>query len=117
MAELAIDRLNQAPEKNFRAFLDLIGTQLRPSQPARVPLTFQLAAGAGSTASVLVPAGTQAAALPGDTEAEEVIFETDHDLVITTARLAKVLVREPDADRYGDYTDQATGGNCSGTCV
>lgn len=108
MAELAIDRLNQAPEKNFRAFLDLVGTQLKPPRAARVPLTFRLAA--GSTGDAFVPAGTLAAAPPGDTEVEEVIFETDHDLVVTTARLTKVLVREPDTDRFGDYTDQATGG-------
>jgi hypothetical protein len=34
------DRLNQVPEKNFLAFLDLIGGQLQPPQAAKVPLTF-----------------------------------------------------------------------------
>jgi hypothetical protein len=48
------------PEKNFLAFLNLIGTELLPPQPARAPLTFRLAE--NSPVDALVPAGTQAAA-------------------------------------------------------
>src|SRR5438045_5354014 len=44
-AEIIIQRLNQAPQKNFLAFLDLLGASLLPPQPARAPLTFSLAAG------------------------------------------------------------------------
>src|SRR5215471_10548919 len=44
LVEQVIERLNQAPEKNFLAFLDLIGVQIFPPTPARAPLTFQLAA-------------------------------------------------------------------------
>ena len=63
-AEIVIQRLNQAPQKNFMAFLDLLGASLAPPQPARVPVTFSLAAGAASDSAV--PAGTQVAAPPGD---------------------------------------------------
>src|SRR6266540_5345458 len=52
MIELLADRLNQVPDKTFLAFLDLIGTQIQPPQPARVPLTFHLAAGSPNDALV-----------------------------------------------------------------
>ena len=39
-----IQRLNQAPEKNKLAFLDLLGLSLVPAQAARAPIVFQLAA-------------------------------------------------------------------------
>lgn len=60
-AELIIDRLNGAPEKNFLAFVDLIGASLLPPQPARVRLTFSLLPGVDMA---FVPAGTQVAAPP-----------------------------------------------------
>src|SRR5689334_11916406 len=43
-SEIIIQRLNQVPDKNFLAFLDLLGASRLPPQPARVPLTFSLAA-------------------------------------------------------------------------
>ena len=60
MASLVSDRINQAPEKHFLAFLDLIGTQLLAPQPSTVPLTFNLVVGSPNDA--LVPAYTQFAA-------------------------------------------------------
>jgi hypothetical protein len=107
MAKLVSDRLNQVPDKNFLAFLDLIGTQLLPPQPAKVPLTFSLAQ--GSPVDALVPAHTQVAAPPAEGQEEEVVFETDRELVVTTAQLQAVFVREPEKDKYSDRTLQATG--------
>ncbi|MEG4166553.1 MULTISPECIES: putative baseplate assembly protein [unclassified Microcoleus] len=107
MAALVSDRLNQAPDKNFLAFLDLIGTQLLPPQPAKVPLTFSLVE--MSPVDALVPAHTQVAAPPADEQEEEVVFETDRELVVTTAQLKAVFVREPEKDKYSDRTSQATG--------
>jgi hypothetical protein len=104
MASLIIERLNRAPEKNFLAFLDLIGTRVRPPRAARVPLTFQLVE--GSPADALVPARTQVAAAAGD---DEVVFETDGDLVVTRASLVAVFAHDPRADTYADVTDVATG--------
>ena len=74
-AELVIERLNRAPDKNYLAFLNLIGALPIPPQAARVPLTFHLAT--GSPVDALVPAGTLAAAPPQDEEQEDVVFETD----------------------------------------
>lgn len=101
-AELIIHRLNQAPAKNFLAFLDLIGASLLPPQPARVPLTFSLAA--GSSVDGVVPAGTQVAAPPAEGEAEPVIFETERELVVIAAQLVSVYVRDPDRDQYANHS-------------
>jgi len=103
------DRLNQVPEKNFLAFLDLIGGQLQPPQPAKVPLTFYLAE--ASPVGAFVPAYTQISAPPleGNDNDEEIIFETEQELIVTTAQLKAVFVREPNQDKYGDYTLFVTG--------
>ena len=108
LAEVAIDRINQVPDKNFLAFLDLIGLELLPPQPARVPLTFHLAT--GSATDALVPARTQVAALPIEGETEPVLFETERELVVTRSQLTAVFTREPAYDRYSDHTAVATGG-------
>lgn len=107
MAELVVARLNRVPDKSFLAFLDLIGTRLGPPQPARVPLTFHLAAGSPNDA--LVPAGTQVAAPPLAGEKAPVLYATERDLVVTRSRLAAAAVREPGRDRWSDRTDLATG--------
>ena len=107
LVEVAVTRLNQAPEKNFLVFLDLIGAQIQPPQPARAPLTFLLAT--GSSGDAFVPARTRVAATLAEGESQEILFETDRDLVVTKAQLKAVFVREPDRDRYGDYTPLATG--------
>jgi len=43
MMEMVMYRLNKVPQKNYLAFLDLIGVRLKPPQPARVVVTFKLA--------------------------------------------------------------------------
>jgi len=108
MAALVSDRLNQAPEKNFLAFLDLIGTQILPPQPARVPLTFKLVEGSSVEALVLVPAGTQVSAPPLQSEDEEVVFETERDLAVVSTQLKAVFVRDPSQDKYSDRTQDAS---------
>ncbi len=102
-AEIIIQRLNQVPQKNFIAFLDLLGATRLPPQPARVPLTFFLAA--GSTADGLVPAGTQVAAPPGEGEKDPVIFETEHALTVIAAQLASLFVRDPKLDKYSERSE------------
>jgi hypothetical protein len=96
-AELVIERLNQAPEKNLLAFLDLLGSTRLPPQPARVPLSFSLAEGA--VVDTVVPAGTQVGAA-GD--GQPLLFETERDLVVTSVRLQSLFVRDPINDKYAD---------------
>ncbi|NJK65787.1 MAG: baseplate protein J [Microcoleus sp. SU_5_3] len=109
MAATVSDRLNRVPEKNFLAFLDLLGTQILPPQPARVPLTFYLASGIPETTTALVPAYTQISAPPAEGEEEEVVFETASDLLVTPVQLQAVFVRSLKEDKYSDRTLQATG--------
>ncbi|MCP6760387.1 MAG: baseplate J/gp47 family protein [Fischerella sp. CENA71] len=107
MVKLVSDRLNQVPEKNFLAFLDLIGGELKPPQPAKVPLTFYLAE--GTPVDGLVPAHTQVSAPPAEGSDAEIVFETTRELVVTKTQLQAVFVREPSQDRYSDRTFAATG--------
>jgi hypothetical protein len=99
-SEIIIQRLNQVPQKNFLAFLDMLGASLLPPQPARAPLTFSLAA--GSAVDGFVPAGTQVAAPPAEGEADPVIFETERELVVTAAQLVSLFVRDPEQDQQAD---------------
>ena len=102
-ADVLIQRLNQVPQKNFLAFLDLQGAALLPPQPARAPLTFLLAK--GSLVDALVPPGTQVAAAPGPGEKDPVIYETEDNLVVTAAQLQFAFARDPGQDTYADYSD------------
>jgi hypothetical protein len=106
-AERVIDRLNRAPEKSYLAFLNLIGTSMLPPQPARVPLTFLLAP--GSPVDAAVAAGAQVAAPPLEGEADEVLFETERDLVVHRASLRAAQVVDTDADAWADRFAQASG--------
>lgn len=110
MVSLVSDRLNRVSQKHFLTFLDLIGTQIQPPQPARVPLTFALVERTEATPQLetFVPAGTQVAAAASEGQ-EEVVFETERDLVITSVQLQAVYVRQPGTDQYSDRTDIATG--------
>jgi hypothetical protein len=101
-AEIVIERLNRAPEKNLLAYLDMLGESQRPPQPALVPLTFSLAA--GSAADAVVPAGTQAAAPPAEGETTPVIFETERELTVVAASLDKVFVRDPRSNTFKDFS-------------
>ena len=106
-AELLIERLNRAPDKNYLAFLNLIGASPLPPRAARVPLTFHLAT--SSPVEALVPAGTLAAAPAADTDQGEVVFETERPLAITQAQLLAAYVSDTENDTYSKRIDEATG--------
>jgi hypothetical protein len=114
-AEIIIQRLNQTPEKNFLAFLDLLGNSPLPPQPARAPLTFSLAA--GSLVNGVVPAGTQVAAPPAEGEKDPVIFETERELTVTAAQLRLVFVRDPQEDKYADIHSVAATVTAGGSAL
>jgi Baseplate J-like protein len=100
--ETIIQRLNQVPDKNFLAFLDLLGADRLPPQSARVPLTFFLAK--GSTIGI-VPAGTQVAAPPTAGEEQPVLYETERPLVVTATELKSAIVQDLELDRFQDYSE------------
>lgn len=104
LAEILIQRLNQVPQKNFLAFLNMLGAALQPPQPARAPVTFMLTK--GSLADALIPAGTQVAAPPGAGEKDPVIYETESEIFATAAQLTYALARDPDEDAFADYSGE-----------
>jgi hypothetical protein len=93
--ESIIHRFNQVPHKNFVAFLDMLGIQLLPAQPARVPVTFYLAK--GTDKEILIPARTQASTKKTD-EHEKLIYETEKNLLATPSLLKKVISIDPEKD-------------------
>ncbi len=99
-----IERLDQTPARHFLAFLDLLGVQLTPAQPARAPLTFVLSDGA--TEPVVVPARSQSAAKPPE-GGDPVVFETESAFVATPAQLTGALSVVPgsglDSDLIVDH--------------
>lgn len=103
MAALVSDRLNRSLDRNLLAYINLIGTQPIPPQPARVPLTFHLAA--GSAQDALVPAYTQVAALLAAGDTEEVVFETEQELLVTQTQIKALMVLE-DRHYYSDRSDR-----------
>src|SRR5688572_28885189 len=55
MTEATLYRLNQVPERNYLKFLQLLGIELLPAQPARAELTFSLTR--ADTEGVFIPRG------------------------------------------------------------
>ncbi|MEL6405417.1 MAG: putative baseplate assembly protein [Chloroflexota bacterium] len=90
-------RLNRMPDKNFIAFLNLLGVTATPPQAARVPLQFMLAE--GSREGVQVPAWTQVGAV---TDAGDVPFETSESVYVNPTHITEVFSRVPNADRYAN---------------
>lgn len=105
-AEIVIERLNQVPDKNLLAFLDLLGGERLPPAPARVALSFTLAA--GRVEDTLVRAGTRVAAPPPPGAKDPVEFETERNLTVTAAHLSTLLTIDPGQDRYSEVSPTAT---------
>ncbi|HEY0189694.1 MAG TPA: hypothetical protein VGC42_01135, partial [Kofleriaceae bacterium] len=82
MTDLLIYRLNQVPDKNYVAFLNMLGIKLRPPRAARALARFTLVDG---TVKQRVPRGTQVST-PQATEEHTVTFETARDVTVAAAR-------------------------------
>jgi len=95
ITENIIHHFNQVPHKNFVAFLDMLGIQLLPAQPARVPLTFYPAKGTDN--EILIPARTQASSKKTD-EHEKLTFETEKNLLAIPSPLKRVVSTDPEKD-------------------
>jgi len=89
LAESVIYRLNRVPEKNYLAFLNLIGVSRDPAAPARAFLTFTAGPAGGR-----VPAGTLVTTPASETE-PPVTFETDEEALLTPANLATAVLVGP----------------------
>ncbi len=87
MLDGVVKRLNQVPDKNLTAFLNMLGVKLLPAQQARVPVTFTLSE--GTAEPVLIPNKTQVAAKPAD-GGDPVVFETERNMLATPAKLIDI---------------------------
>ena len=98
LQEQVLGRLNRAPDKNFVAFLDMMGFKLLPAQSAQAAVTFTLAN--GTTEHVLVPQGTL---LSGQAAGGEAIFQTQQDLLVTPAILQQVFSYDASRDSIHEH--------------
>ncbi len=87
MSEIAIKKLNDAPQRHFLSFLETINASLIPARPARVPLTFLLSK--GTPENVFIPALTQGAGQ--GTDGKPVLFETEKNILATPSKLVSVF--------------------------
>jgi hypothetical protein len=101
MIYAVLQRLNQAPNKDKLAFLDLLGLRLVPAQPARVPIVFTLSQGSADTSA---PEGTQVAAPPPPGSTQQVVFSTEQDAAVAAAQLTEVFSLWPGTDQYLNHS-------------
>ncbi|MEV7719432.1 putative baseplate assembly protein [Streptomyces sp. NPDC088184] len=99
MVDQLLYRLNRVPDKNYAAFLDLVGVTLFPPTVARAEVDFWLSAPQPET--VRLPAGTEVATSRGEAE-EAVVFSTSDDLSIVPSSLVRLVT----APVSGDQTDR-----------
>ncbi len=109
-------RLNRVPEKNYIAFLNLLGITRDPAVPAHTFLTFTALPSA--TTPILVPRKTQAHTQGSESEAA-IVFETDEDVSILPTNLKSVLLARRDTapGTYIDITDTLANAMVSGYSV
>jgi len=99
LADMLLYRMDQVPELQYLKFLQLVGIELLPAQPASTEITLAVAAGV-TTPTVLVPPRTQASAASDD--GTPIVFETDSALTALTAELR--AVQAYDGAVYEDET-------------
>lgn len=104
LAQIIINRLNEAPEQHFRAFLNEAEVDRLPPRPARSEVTFQPAA--DGPAIIAAPAGTQVATRPSGGQ-PALIFETERAITVTPAGLVKCVAVDP--VNFSDRTRSAQG--------
>ena len=99
MSDMLLFRMGRVPELNYLKFLELIGIELQPAQPATAEVSLAIAPGT-TAASVSVPARTQLGA-NGD-DGTPLVFETTRALTVIACSLQSVQAY--DAAQYRDCT-------------
>jgi predicted phage baseplate assembly protein len=102
MVDQLLYRLNRVPEKNYLAFLDLLGVRLFPPAAATAEVDFWLSAPQPET--VLLRAGTEVSTVRGNGE-EAVVFATVEDLPVVPSSLER-LVTTPVEGSTTDWTSR-----------
>ena len=106
-AQAVLQRLNQAPDKNKLAFLDLLALHLTPPQSARAALVFQLNEKASSG---IAPANTAVAAPPPPGSNAQIVFETEQALSVMGGKLSGVFSLWPGRDSFIDHSSDYAAG-------
>jgi len=104
--EVIIHRLNEAPDKNLLAFLDMLGINLISPQSARVPVVFEPLPIAGNGR---IAANTRLGAQTPD-HPDPLMFETENTIAMAASHLVEVKTVWPARDEYADHTMPAAGG-------
>lgn len=112
MTELTQFRLNQVPQKNYLAFLDLLGIKQRLAIAANSRVQFELStgyqAGEESKDTVFVKKGSVLSS-EGDEENEQLTYETIKDLYLSNIQLLNIYTKGFDKERQKskvfDYTN------------
>ena len=110
MREEIASRLNRVPEKNFVAFLSMIGTSLALAKPSKVPVTFHPAK--GFSQSIFIPAKTQVTA-PENERHGILTYEVSRGLSITKAALKEIFSVNPDEDGLFRHTEDLQEGKAT----
>ncbi|WP_225824395.1 putative baseplate assembly protein [Streptomyces naphthomycinicus] len=92
-------RLNRVPDKNYTAFLDLLGIRLFPPAAATADVDFWLSAPQSDTVALLP--GTEVTTAPGEAD-EAVVFTTTDHLNILPSELTRLVT----AHHGGEQTDR-----------
>ena len=100
--KLIATRLERAPDKTKLAFLDAIGVEPIPPQPARCPVVFEMTPG---TVHARAPERTQLGAASDETT---IIFETESAIGLAASRLGEIVAVLPN-NRFVDHTLDVVG--------
>jgi predicted phage baseplate assembly protein len=106
MVDQLVYRLNRVPEKNYLAFLDLLGVRLFPPAAARADVTFRLSAPQPET--VLLRAGTEVATARTETR-DAVVFATVEDLPLVPCELERLVTISATGDQAERTNDLRAG--------
>ncbi|SES29871.1 putative baseplate assembly protein [Lentzea xinjiangensis] len=106
MVDQLVYRLNRVPEKNYLAFLDLLGVRLFPPTAASALVTFWLSAPQVETVSL--PAGTEVATVSTEF-AEATVFATTRALPIVPCELARLVTRSAPGEHADRTRDLESG--------
>lgn len=98
-------RINEAPNKHFLSFLEMLNFSLIPAKPARAPLSFLLSEGAPG--NVLIEASTRVSAK--GSEGKTVIFETEKNILATPSKIVSIYSIITERDEIFDHSNAVNG--------
>ncbi|MEA3354637.1 MAG: baseplate J/gp47 family protein [Campylobacterota bacterium] len=105
MTEMTLYRLNQVPQKNYIAFLDLIGIKQRLPIPSVTNVTFKLSDGyqmdMEKKNTILLQKGSVVTTEPQAQE-DAVVFETARDLYMSNVKLLNLYSKKFNLNRNRD---------------